>query len=361
MSKVKVKTLIGATVAILFFLTAIVAFLLYAFPEKVASAIGLGPYDGQRILTFCAAMVAVLFLVGWLVEKAFDFAGKSGLYFHWGANKNQAETPSLGRISGDEEDKDATFNAFSVIEHLSLRYDRRWKRKVRFLLIQGNDEHIEKVVPGLRRDRWQESDGVVLIHGGPAESAPDEAFLHQVCQLRPRRPLDGIVQVLNTRSLPTEPQRDACVRQRQKADKLLGWQAPVWLWLIDKAAGEQDGRELAPVGALFGPGATPEQAVASLDALVPRLRTAGMAHLLEDVRHDWLLNLSSRLHQELRTRLTLLFTGLMQGPAPYRLRGIMLSPALAWRGHCSACPPEQPRLAGAGGGQPSGRTAKAYL
>ncbi|MEJ5115687.1 ImcF-related family protein [Erwinia billingiae] len=332
MSKVKVKTLIGATVAVLFFLTAIVAFLLYAFPEKVASAIGLGPYDGQRILTCCAAMVAVLFLVGWLVEKAFDFAGKSGLYFHWGAKKDRAETPSLGRISGDEEDKDASFNAFAVIEHLSLRYDRRWKRKVRILLIQGNDEHIEKAVPGLRRDRWQESDGVVLIHGGPAESAPDEAFLQELCQLRPRRPLDGIVQVLNTLSLPTEAQRDACVRQRQKADKLLGWQAPVWLWLIDKAAGEQDGRELAPVGALFGPGATPEQAMASLDALVPPLRTAGMAHLLEDVRHDWLLNLSSRLHQELRTRLTLLFTGLMQGPAPYRLRGIMISPALAGAG-----------------------------
>lgn len=329
MSKVKVKTLIGATVAVLFFLTAIVAFLLYAFPEKVVSATGLGPYNGQRILTFCAAMVAVLFLVGWMIEKAFDFAGKSGLYFHWGANKDRAENPLLGSIVRSDEGNDAVFSAESVVEHLSLRYERQWKRKVRILLVQGSDKDIEEAVPRLRRDRWQESDGVVLIHGGEAESAPDEAFLHEVCQLRPRRPLDGIVQVLNTLSLPTEAQRDACVRHRQKADKLLGWQAPVWLWLIDKAAGEEDGRELAPVGALFGPGATPEQAGASLDAMVPRLRTAGMVHLLNDVRHNWLLNLSSRLHKELKTRFMLLFTGLMQGPAPYRLRGVMFSPALA--------------------------------
>ncbi len=48
MTKVKVKTLIGSVVTVAFF-TVIVAFLLYAFPENVASATGFGPYDGQRI------------------------------------------------------------------------------------------------------------------------------------------------------------------------------------------------------------------------------------------------------------------------------------------------------------------------
>jgi hypothetical protein len=37
MSKVKVKTLIGSVVTVAFFLTVIVAFLFYAFPENVAS------------------------------------------------------------------------------------------------------------------------------------------------------------------------------------------------------------------------------------------------------------------------------------------------------------------------------------
>ena len=45
MAKVKVKTLIGATAGVLFFLTATVAFLFYAFPQWLASATGLGPYQ----------------------------------------------------------------------------------------------------------------------------------------------------------------------------------------------------------------------------------------------------------------------------------------------------------------------------
>lgn len=51
MSKVKVKTLIGSVVTVAFFLTVIVAFLFYAFPENVASATGFGPYDGRLRLT----------------------------------------------------------------------------------------------------------------------------------------------------------------------------------------------------------------------------------------------------------------------------------------------------------------------
>ncbi|MDJ4924494.1 hypothetical protein LEJ48_21625 [Salmonella enterica] len=78
MSKVKIKTLIGSVVTVAFFLTVIVAFLFYAFPENVALATGFGPYDDQRILTFCAILVAALFLLGWLIEKSFDFAGTGG-------------------------------------------------------------------------------------------------------------------------------------------------------------------------------------------------------------------------------------------------------------------------------------------
>ena len=104
MSKVKVKTLIGSVVTVSFFLTVIVAFLFYAFPENVASATGFGPYDGQRILTFCTILVAAMFLLGWLTEKAFDFAGKSGLYFHWGQKKAQIVAPVTNTIASEEDD-----------------------------------------------------------------------------------------------------------------------------------------------------------------------------------------------------------------------------------------------------------------
>ena len=88
MAKVKVKTLIGSVVTVAFFLTVIVAFLFYAFPENVASATGFGPYDGQRILTFCAILVATLFLSIWGVLTFYErlrFKYRCTLIFNMGA------------------------------------------------------------------------------------------------------------------------------------------------------------------------------------------------------------------------------------------------------------------------------------
>lgn len=332
MSKVKVKTLIGSAVTVVFFLTAIVAFLFFAFPEKVASSIGFGPYDGQRILSFCAVIVAVLFLLGWLVEKAFDYAGKSGLYLHWGQNKNQIVPPAKQAIAGEEDDDEPVFNEEAVKEHLQLRYGRRWQRKVRILLVMGNQDEVQKVAPGLYHDLWQEGDGNVLIYGGDAQSLPDDVFLSKLKRLRSGNPVDGIVQVMNTNALPTDVERDAFLRCRQKADHLLGWQAPVWLWLTDKESGNQEGRESVATGAIFGPGATPQDAVSTLDMLVPRLRQVGMSQVLKNPQHDWFLQLSSRLQSDLKTSMKVLLDGLMQGSAAYRLRGTLFSPELAVAG-----------------------------
>ncbi|MFZ4833751.1 ImcF-related family protein [Rouxiella sp. Mn2063] len=328
MSKVKIKTVIGTSVVVLLFLIVIIGFLFFAFPGVMASAIGLGPFDNNRILTLCALVAAVLLLMGWIIEKVFDISGKSGVYLQWGKNKRQVTNNIAGNLTSTEEKSDAIFSAEPVIEHLNLRYGRRWKRKVRILLVQGEDADIEQAVPRLNRDLWQEGDGIVLIHGGDAQSVPDETFLAALCQVRPHRPLDGIVQVINTALLPTETERDAFLRSRQKADKILGWQAPVWLWLIDKESWSQDGRTLAACGALFGARTRPEEAVSSLNELVPRLRQMGMTQVLSESRYDWLLRLSSRLQNELKSTLGILFSGLMQGPAAYRLRGVMLSPQL---------------------------------
>lgn len=90
MSKVKKGSLIGATVAALLFLEAIVAFLLYACPQWVASHTGAGPFDGPRILTVCSLLAFVMILMGWLIDKAFEYAGRAGLRLEWGKNKTQA-------------------------------------------------------------------------------------------------------------------------------------------------------------------------------------------------------------------------------------------------------------------------------
>lgn len=324
----KVKTLIGAIVAVLIFLTAIIACLFLTLPEKMAGWTGIGPLDNGRLLTFCLSMVTGFILLGWLIEKGFERAGRSGVQLAF-KNNQRSVTQDDMPLTLHAEAVAEKFAPELLIEYLTPRYGRRWQHKVHILLVQGDDIDIEHAVPGLCRDRWQEGDGMVLIHAGDAQTQPDEAFLKELKRVRPRRPLDGIVQVLNAGSLPSVAERDAYLRHRQKADRVLGWQASVWLWLTDKALWSQEGREAAATGALFGLGATAEEAVSSLDTLVPRLRQRGMAQVLHDPHHDWFLRLSSRLQGELKARLSVLLTGLMQGATPYRLRGLMLSPALA--------------------------------
>ncbi|EMN5322656.1 ImcF-related family protein [Enterobacter hormaechei] len=332
MSKVKVKTLIGSVVTVAFFLTVIVAFLFYAFPENVASATGFGPYDGQRILTLCTILVAAMFLLGWLTEKAFDFAGKSGLYFHWGQKKAQIVAPVTNTIASEEEGDEPVFSENAVSEHLRFRYGRRWHRQVRLLLVTGNPDDVQKAAPGLCHDLWQEGDGNVLIYGGDAQSLPDETFLSKLKRLRPGQPVDGIVQVMSTSALPTDTERDAFLRCRQKADHLLGWQAPVWLWLTDKATSAQQDAETTAAGVIFGPEGTVKEAGEAFSTLMQRLQKAGMAQVLNNPTDFGLLRLSSLLRQELKASLTVLLSGLMQGSAAWRLRGVMFSPELAIAG-----------------------------
>ncbi|MGJ3449067.1 type VI secretion protein VasK, partial [Enterobacter sp. PTB] len=142
MSKVKVKTLIGTTVAVLFFLTVIVAFLFYAFPETMVSTTGLGPWDGQRIFTCCSLMAAIWFLLGWLIEQMFNTSGKSGLYYQWGVNRKQ----DVGEISTDLPEvgsHEESLCAETIREHLQLRYGPRWQKKVRIFLVTGSPEDTE--------------------------------------------------------------------------------------------------------------------------------------------------------------------------------------------------------------------------
>jgi type VI secretion system protein ImpL len=320
----------SALASIIFFalcITGIVGCFLWIYPEETAATVRVGPFSHTGVIIFCLLLVIVILIAGWFAQMLMTTAGEKG------GNQNVEEGNRIGNASQPEPpphtDEDTTrFTAGPLIDHLRLRYGRRWKSKVRLLLIQGIDDHIEKVVPGLRRDHWQENDGIVLIHAGLAKATPDPEFIAVLNEVRPQRPLDGIVQVMDCAQLPGAAELDTLIRSRQKGDSLFGWQAPVWLWFIREEDWRKEGEGVPATGALFGPGAAPEAAVESLATLSSRLRRAGISVLLSDTRHDWLLQLSAQLRDRLKKQLTPLLTSLMTGPAPYRLRGVMFSPVL---------------------------------
>ena len=319
----------SALASVFFFalcITGLVGYFLWFCPEETARAVHLGPFSHPGVLVFCLTLVIIILIAGWFAEILMAAAGERGGSQASGAENSAVPSPQPDAPHTDEDT--TRFTAGPLIDHLRLRYSRRWKSKVRLLLVQGTDEHIEKVVPGLKRDHWQESEGIVLIHAGLANATPEPEFIAVLNQVRRQCPVDGIVQVLNCATLPDAAAVDTLVRSRQKGDSILGWQAPVWLWFINEDTWSQEGEGVPPVGSLFGPGAAPAAAIASLAPLASRLRRAGMPLLLSDTRHAWLMRLSGELRGQLKLKLIPLLTSLMTGPAPYSLRGVMFSPAL---------------------------------
>lgn len=299
---------------------------LLLWPEWVKDTFNIGPFSTTGIVIISLLLMLAALIIGWVLETVFAKNGEKQGKLDVVASGQQA---AASQPEAKHTDADTSrFVAEALVDHLRLRYRRRWKAKVRLLLIQGSDSDIEKVVPGLKRDHWQESDGIVLIHGGLPESVPDDAFLSVLQEVRPQRPLDGVVQVMNAAALPDTAKQDTLVRVRQKTDTLLGWQLPVWLWLVREGTWAHDGEGVPPTGALFGSGATTEETRETLTTLSSELQTPGVAALLENSQHHWLLSLSKALRGSLRRKLVPLLSTLMSGPAPYRLRGVMFSPVL---------------------------------
>jgi type VI secretion system protein ImpL len=350
---VKIKTLITTTMMMVGFIALIIAFLFITWPDTMASATGIGPLEPSRVGTVCAVTVTVIVMLGWFVDKFFQKSGKSEVRLRWRKNRDEntasdseSETsPGAGSVGWD---------AGELITLLRFRYGRLWRKKVRILLVTGDEQQIDAVVPGLTAQRWQEGDGVVLLYGGAAGTTVSDPLLQSIHQLSPRRPLDAIVQVMSDNDLPGSAELDETLRQRQKADAILGWQVPVYLWVLDtlyhgqkeqpasglsassdndetrvQSGQEPDPREAQSVGALFPAHVSPALAMSAINGLIPELRVQGMAQLLNNNQHAYLLALSQQLRGEWGKKLQTILTTVLQGPSALLLRGVMFSQPIA--------------------------------
>ncbi|EML9044490.1 type VI secretion protein VasK [Enterobacter cloacae] len=223
----------------------------------------------------------------------------SPFYWRWKQRKKQLiylPPDSSGAEAKTNPDVMTTIIDYTDLkQHLNLRYRVFWRRKVRLLLITGDEAAIEQLLPGLQQQQWLEGNRTVLIYGGSLASEPDREKYIALRKLRRGCPLDGIIRVL-PQSLKLTPQiSDNDLRGLEKISELIRYSAPVWLWQLCDSNWSQDTRPEQAVGASFPLRAKADDITRQLERMLPALRTQGVSQVTENNRHDFLLRLSQHL------------------------------------------------------------------
>jgi len=154
-----------------------------------------------------------------------------------------------------------------LYEELRVSHGRLWRRRLRWLLVNGNDEPVDQVAPGLRQTAVMHVGEIILLHAAP-DGIAAEKWLNQIRQLRRHRPVDGIVHISAARTPDAE-----LPRTLSGITTALGWAAPVTFLHPVDAKGQKPER-FDVVGA-FMPDTSRRDAHAASDLL------PDMLHALE--------------------------------------------------------------------------------
>ncbi|CAI0715133.1 Uncharacterized protein conserved in bacteria [Serratia quinivorans] len=210
---------------------------------------------------------------------------------------------------------------------LRNRHGSFWRRKVRLLLVTGENVAIEQLVPGLQESQWLEGNRTVLIYGGSLTAEVDTEKYTALRKLRRGRPLDGIVRVLGEGENLTPQMSDNDLRGLEKISELLRYSAPVWLWQLCGSEWPQAGRKSQSIGITLPWRAMPDEVATQLDKLLPQLREQGMSQIAEQRQYDFLLRLAQQLEQgESKRWMSRLTPWLYGSQQRISLRGLMFSP-----------------------------------
>lgn len=304
---------------LLFLLIAIVlGFIIWRF----GGTVGLSG-DKNKFLAWLASLMLFIFLrISWHFSRLYRFRRGQQQLENQGLYPEKEIRPESGKKTSRNSE---------VSSRLRTRYGLFWQHKVRLLLVMGESAQVEAIAPGLTEQRWQEGDHTVLIYGGRASAEPDTTLLASLRKLRHLRPLDGIVWALTAKQSQQGAQLDKGWRELVNGGKLLGFQAPLYLWQVCDDGEYQAGRAMQTVGCLLPERCTQEQLAVLLEAQTPQLTEQGMRQLLDNNHHDFLLRLAHWLTESGIARWQTVLKPLLAGGAfsSLRLRGLMFSPPLA--------------------------------
>ncbi|EPE7078482.1 hypothetical protein ACSMAD_002961 [Cronobacter sakazakii] len=193
-----------------------------------------------------------------------------------------------------------------IRDRLRHHYGCFWPRKIRILLVVGSVSDVQRLVPGLSQELWQEDRGTLLLWGGELMSEAEAAWLSALRKLR-SRPADGIVWV--TSAFDNEADADSAHHENKvTADAMeslahafyrlydaLGWRLPLYVWSLHGQNVDHAGYVTQPVGCLLPADCASEHLSAQLSSLSLPLMTQGVQHICEAPGHTFLLSLADRL------------------------------------------------------------------
>ena len=178
-----------------------------------------------------------------------------------------------------------------LYEELRVSHGWFWRRRLRWLMVNGTDERVEQVAPGLKQAGVLHVGETVLVHASP-DGIEAAKWLGQIRQLRRRRPVDGLVQV----SRANDPDSEL-PRTLSSIANGLGWAAPV-SFLHPVETKDTRSERFEPVGMFLPNGSRREtQAVAArlrelLSEVEHTTADAGMRMVDPQNRVTWLLEVS---------------------------------------------------------------------
>lgn len=245
-------------------------------------------------------------------------------FLHQRGDDRPSEKPAT------EADSSWSTSRFASLKpYMRENYGRRWRSKVRVLLVVGDAPQVDSLIPGLTHQAWLEGQGTVLLSGGDLRSAWSQELLACLRELGWGHSRDGIVWALDETTIEDVAWLSKHARHLRGLARELHWSAPLYLWQVCSSGWAQTGRDSQTVGCLFPPRASLATVELSLRQLLEPLRERGFAQLSVQASHDFLLRLSRDLGARgiSRWRDALApILGHVNGAIP--LRGLFFSPPL---------------------------------
>lgn len=308
-----------------------VIFLLFAICVGIVAFIWLGDIEqldsrlAKSFATaiFCMAIFSILLLRD-MAELAIN---KISLFFFKSSDKSiviKGDIPQSAQVRSLSE---------QIRGQLFHRYGLFWRRKLRWMLVVGEPNEVEKVAPGLIAQGWQMGNQALLIWGGSSSSPLDENWLKALRKLRWRKPIDAQVWVVSPAYYqPSKEQKalqDKTLWQMHARNKMLGWAAPLYLLDIRDSPWDQSDRQEQPVGTIFSPRPHPQALMQSLQSLVQKTTDFGMHQVMVNNKHGFLLQLAQDLSQRDIPRLRGWLPAFLTAQGGNSLRGLIFSPPVS--------------------------------